>query len=130
MPPECALRLVEIAPGKRSKRPDVARIVRDEGGRILAAVPKGALCVALEVTGRAWTTPQLAERLQVWLGEGRDVALLVGGPDGLSDECRAAANLAWSLSPLTFPHALVRVMVAEQLYRAWSIVSGHPYHRA
>lgn len=130
LPPECSLHLSEIAPGKRSRRPDVARIVRDEGERILAALPKGALRVALEVEGRAWSTPELAGRLEHWLGDGRDVALMVGGPDGLSEDCRRAAELAWSLSPLTFPHALVRVMVAEQIYRAWTIVSGHPYHRA
>jgi 23S rRNA (pseudouridine1915-N3)-methyltransferase len=82
------------------------------------------------VTGRYWSTEVLAERLQDWMAGGRDVALLVGGPDGLAPECLARADLTWSLSALTFPHALVRILVAEQLYRAWSISAGHPYHRS
>jgi 23S rRNA (pseudouridine1915-N3)-methyltransferase len=86
--------------------------------------------IALDVRGRGWDTGELAIKLQDWLGSGRDVALLVGGPDGLSQACLDRADLAWSLSPLTFPHALVRVVVAEQLYRAWTINSGHPYHRS
>lgn len=129
LPPECALRLVEIAPGKRGKNADLARIQRDEGERMLAAIPKGAQVVALEVGGRAWDTPQLARQLDRWLGEGRDVALLVGGPEGLAPVCRERAELCWSLSPLTLPHPLVRVVLAEQLYRAWSLLQGHPYHR-
>jgi 23S rRNA (pseudouridine1915-N3)-methyltransferase len=130
LPAECTLRLVEIAPGRRGKGADLGRAVREEGERVLKAVPKGAQLVALEVSGRSWTTEQLAARLEEWMREGRDLALLVGGPDGLSDECRAAADLRWSLSPLTLPHALVRVLLAEQLYRAWTLLIGHPYHRA
>ncbi len=130
LPRECALRLVEIAPGRRGKNADTARAVQDEGRRMLAAIPKGARVIALEVDGRPWSTEQLAERLQGWLGGGSDVALLVGGPEGLSDEARAAAGQQWSLSPLTLPHPLVRVILAEQLYRAWSILNNHPYHRA
>ncbi|HHI76002.1 MAG TPA: 23S rRNA (pseudouridine(1915)-N(3))-methyltransferase RlmH [Gammaproteobacteria bacterium] len=130
LPRECALRLVEIAPGRRGKNADTARAVQDEGRRLLAAIPKGARVIALEVNGRPWSTEQLAERLQGWLGGGSDIALLVGGPEGLSDEARAAAGQRWSLSPLTLPHPLVRVILAEQLYRAWSILNNHPYHRA
>ncbi len=130
LPRECALRLVEIAPGRRGKNADTARAVQDESRRMLAAIPKGARVVALEVDGRPWSTEQLADRLQGWLGGGSDVALLVGGPEGLSDEARAAAGQQWSLSPLTLPHPLVRVILAEQLYRAWSILNNHPYHRA
>lgn len=130
MPPECALELREIAPGRRGKGADVARILRDEGERMLKAVPASAEVVALDVKGKAWSTEQLAERLGRWLGGGRDLALLVGGPEGLAPECRARAEGAWSLSPLTLPHPLVRVVVAEQLYRAWSILQNHPYHRA
>ncbi len=130
LPRECALKLVEIAPGRRGKNADTARAVLDEGRRLLAAIPKGARVIALEVNGRPWSTEQLAERLQGWLGGGSDVALLVGGPEGLSDEARAAAGQQWSLSPLTLPHPLVRVILAEQLYRAWSILNNHPYHRA
>lgn len=129
MPPECSLHLVEIPPGRRGKGADVARAVREEGERMLAAVPRDARAVALEVEGRSWSTEALAQRLGDWLQDGRDLALLVGGPEGLSEACRARAELQWSLSPLTLPHSLVRVIVAEQLYRAWSVLQGHPYHR-
>ncbi len=94
-----------------------------------AAVPRGARVVALDERGAQWTTRQLAGRLESWLQGGQDVALLVGGPDGLSPGCRDGAHELWSLSPLTLPHALVRIVVAEQIYRAWSMLRGHPYHR-
>lgn len=129
LPRECRLELVEIAPGHRGKGADVARAMRDESERVLEAIPKGARVVALEVKGRPWTTEQLSTRLDAWLGGGQDIALLVGGPDGLDEACRARADEQWSLSPLTLPHPLVRIVVAEQLYRAWSILQGHPYHR-
>jgi 23S rRNA (pseudouridine1915-N3)-methyltransferase len=129
MPVECRLTLVPIHPGKRGKNTDVARAVRDEGERMLAAIPKGARVIALEVGGRRWSTEQLAEQLDTWLAGGQDIALLVGGPEGLAEDCRSSADQQWSLSPLTLPHPLVRVLLAEQLYRAWSILRGHPYHR-
>lgn len=130
LPAECSLQLVEITPGKRGKHSDIARTIRDEGERMLAAIPKGARVIALEVTGRAWTTEQLASQVEGWLAGGRDIALLVGGPEGLAEPCRQRADQQWSLSPLTLPHPLVRVLLSEQLYRAWSILRGHPYHRA
>ena len=130
LPAECALRLVEIPAGKRGKNADIARILRDESSRMLAALPKGATPIALEVGGRPWSTEQLAEQLEGWMQSGQDVALLVGGPEGLGEGVRAATRLQWSLSPLTLPHPLVRVVLAEQLYRAWSILRNHPYHRA
>lgn len=129
MPPECRVELVEIPPAKRAKGIAADRIREQEGERILAAVPKGARVVALEVKGRGWSTEQLAGRLEDWQREGRDVALLVGGADGLAPVCRDRADELWSLSPLTLPHMLVRVLLAEQLYRAWSITRGHPYHK-
>ncbi|MCW9058557.1 MAG: 23S rRNA (pseudouridine(1915)-N(3))-methyltransferase RlmH [Gammaproteobacteria bacterium] len=129
MPRECALQLVEIPLGKRGKNADVQRAIAEEGEKMLAALPRDCQVIALEVEGRAWSTPQLAGELETWLGAGRDVALLVGGPDGLSEACRARADQAWSLSPLTLPHPLVRVLLAEQLYRAWTLYKGHPYHR-
>ncbi|MCW8919739.1 MAG: 23S rRNA (pseudouridine(1915)-N(3))-methyltransferase RlmH [Gammaproteobacteria bacterium] len=129
LPPECALRLQEIPAGKRGKGADLARLTRLEGERMAAAIPKGARVVALEVTGKPWSTAQLAARLDYWLGEGRDVALLVGGPEGIEPALSAQADEQWSLSPLTLPHPLVRVLLAEQIYRAWSILKGHPYHR-
>lgn len=129
LPQECSLQLHEIAAGKRGKNADIARLTRQEGEQMAAAVPKGARVVALEVTGKAWSTEQLAGRMEAWMGEGRDVALLVGGPEGIEPSLSAKADERWSLSPLTLPHPLVRIVVAEQLYRAWSIIKGHPYHR-
>ncbi len=101
-----------------------------EAARMRAAIGAGDYVVALEVEGRAMTTPALAEWLAARMAGGRNLALLVGGPDGLDAGLSAGADFRWSLSPLTWPHALVRVMVAEQLYRAQTILSGHPYHRA
>jgi len=130
LPRECALQLHEIPPARRRKSLTVEQACQEEGRLMLAAIPHDVHVIALEVSGRGWSTEQLATQLHGWLGSGRDVALLVGGPDGLAPECLARAAQAWSLSPLTFPHALVRVLVAEQLYRAWTINSGHPYHRS
>lgn len=129
LPRECELLLKEIAPGKRLKNSDTAKLVKDEGIRMQAAIPSAAQVVALDIGGRPWTTTDLAAALQRWMEGGRPVALLVGGPEGLSAAARQAAHEAWSLSPLTFPHPLVRIIVAEQLYRAWSILHNHPYHR-
>lgn len=129
-PVECKLKLVEVAPGKRGKNADIARAMRDEGKRMIEAIPKGAFVIALEVKGKEWSTEQLSTQLENWMGQGRDVALLVGGPEGLASEALALAQQKWSLSPLTLPHPLVRVLLSEQLYRAWSILRNHPYHRA
>jgi len=130
LPRECALNLVELSAGKRGYHAAVARLVRAEGERLLAAVPAGSRLIALDERGQEWSTMELAGRLSGWLGEGRDVSLLVGGPDGLDADCRARADTLWSLSRLTLPHPLVRVVVAEQIYRAWSVLHNHPYHRA
>lgn len=130
LPSECALQLVEIAPGRRGKGADIQRALRDEGERMLAAIPKGCQVLALDVKGKSWSTEQLSSKLSEWMGDGRDLALLVGGPEGLADACRQRADGGWSLSALTMPHPLVRVVVAEQLYRAWSLLRNHPYHRA
>jgi len=130
LPAETRLELKEIAPGKRGKNADIARIVQDEGQRMQAAIPKNSRIVVLDVGGSRWSTEQLAERLDDWMQSGQDVSLLVGGPEGLSDDCRSLAQESWSLSPLTFPHPLVRIILAEQLYRAWSVLRNHPYHRA
>ncbi len=130
IPAECSLKLVEITPGHRGKGADIARAVRDEGERMLKAIPRDCHIIALEVKGREWSTEQLAGKLTDWMGGGRDLVLLVGGPEGLADSCRQRADMLWSLSPLTMPHPLVRVVLAEQLYRAWSLMRNHPYHRA
>jgi len=129
MPAEAKLELKEIAPGKRGKNADINRIVQDEGQRIQAAIPKNNRIVVLDVKGKSWSTEQLADRLGDWMQSGQDISLLVGGPEGLSAECRSMADEKWSLSALTFPHPLVRVILAEQLYRAWSVLRNHPYHR-
>lgn len=128
MPPEIRVELQEIPPGPRGKGQDVARAVQRESEALLKAVGNDRV-IALEVKGKPWSTPQLAGRLWDWQLSGDHWCLLIGGPDGLSDECRSRAEVQWSLSPLTLPHPLVRIMVMEQLYRAWSINAGHPYHR-
>jgi len=130
LPASLKVDLHEIPLPRRGKNTDVSRSVRDEGSALLSAVPRDARVVALDVQGKPWSTAGLASQLEQWMGEGRDICLLIGGPDGLSGECLQRANDRWSLGPLTLPHPLVRVILAEQLYRAWSITSNHPYHRA
>ncbi len=129
MPSECRLKLIEIPPAKRTKAADIKRLVRQEGERMLEALPKNVMVVALDVTGRQWRTEELAQQLDGWMHEGRDIALLLGGPEGLDPACREKAEQRWSLSLLTFPHPLVRIIVAEQLYRATTILKHHPYHK-
>lgn len=129
LPRECELSLKEIAPGKRLKNSDVGRIIKDEGERMLAAINRDMHIVTLDIPGKAWTTVELANALDRWLKGGQHVALLVGGPEGLSPAIKQSAHESWSLSKLTLPHPLVRVIVAEQIYRAWSILHNHPYHR-
>lgn len=123
------LELKEIALGQRSGN-NTAQAVAKEGERMQAAIPARAFVVALQVTGKSLTSEQLAQFLQTRARDGRDVAFLIGGPDGIAAELDARADLRWSLSALTLPHGMARVMVAEALYRAVSIVKGHPYHRA
>ena len=123
------LELKEIALGQRSGN-DTKQAIAKEGERMSAALPTSSYLVALQVTGRALTSEQLATVLQARANDGRDVVFGIGGPDGLAPEIDARADFKWSLSALTLPHALARVIVAEALYRAVSIVKGHPYHRA
>lgn len=125
----CRLELKEVPLAKRVATATQERVIAREGERMLAAVPKAAHVVALQETGRSRTTLELAERLSSWLDNGAPIALLVGGPDGLAPSCLERANEAWSLSPLTLPHGMVRIVVAEALYRAWTVLQGHPYHR-
>jgi 23S rRNA (pseudouridine1915-N3)-methyltransferase len=130
MPRECRLVLNEIPLAQRSKSQAIERAVRDEGARMLATLSDRQQVIALDIKGRGWSTEQLAQQMESWRQDGRDISLLVGGPDGLAAECLQRADQTWSLSALTLPHPLVRVLLAEQLYRAWSLNSGHPYHRA
>ncbi len=129
-PRECRLKLTEIPSGQRVRSGTVERAVSEEGKRMLAELVPRQRVIALDVNGRSWSTPQLAGQFHQWMQQGQDVSLLVGGPDGLSLSCLERAEQRWSLSPLTLPHPLVRVVLAEQLYRAWTIMVGHPYHRA
>ncbi|MEW9796730.1 23S rRNA (pseudouridine(1915)-N(3))-methyltransferase RlmH [Alteromonas sp. CYL-A6] len=128
-PPDMPVSFTEIPAGKRGKNADIKRVLQKEGEQMLAAIGKGNRIVTLEVTGKAWDTPQLADALNTWKMDGRDVSLLIGGPEGLAPECIAAAEQKWSLSRLTLPHPLVRIIVTESLYRAWSVTQNHPYHR-
>lgn len=129
MPPECKLQLVEIPLAKRSKASDISRSINKEGELMLTAIKKDSLVVSLEINGKPWSTPQLAEQMTGWMQSGRNIALLVGGPEGLAPACQKKADQQWSLSPLTLPHPLVRIVIAEQLYRAVSILKHHPYHK-
>ncbi len=129
MPKLCQLELVEIAAKKRGKNADTARILRDEAQELRAAVPKGALTIALDRKGRHIDTEMLASKLQNWIDESQDVAILIGGPEGIDPNFLSQVPRKWSLSAMTFAHPVVRVMLAEQLYRAWSINANLPYHR-
>ena len=130
LPREWRFELVEIPVAARGKNADIARLKDAEGAKALRAIPDGARVIAFDECGDALGTAEWARAIQSWQREGRDVALLIGGPDGLSVACLQRAQQRWSRSKLTLPHALVRVMVLEQLYRAWSVTQGHPYHRA
>jgi 23S rRNA (pseudouridine1915-N3)-methyltransferase len=127
-PPELRLELKAVKTEPRGSK-TVETLLFAERSRIEAACPKGARLVALDERGERLTTQQLSVRLKAWMHDGRDVALLIGGPDGLDPALRDRADERIRLSDLTLPHAMVRVLLAEQLYRAWSLMVGHPYHR-
>jgi 23S rRNA (pseudouridine1915-N3)-methyltransferase len=126
----CTLEIKTVPLARRTASLPVERAVADEGERMLASLPAAAHIVTLLEDGKAWSTRELAAKLEAWMQRGAPVAFLVGGPDGLSSACVRRANERWSLSKLTLPHGLVRVVVAEALYRAWSLAENHPYHRA
>lgn len=128
LPRDNRLELVPVPAADRRNGRSVQDWQEEEADRLLAA-SQDCRIVALDERGKGFDTAQLAQRMEAWRMDGRDVAFLIGGPDGLSQRCRKQADLNWSLSPLTLPHALVRVVLAEQLYRAWTVVIGHPYHR-
>jgi 23S rRNA (pseudouridine1915-N3)-methyltransferase len=129
LPRALRLELVEVPLADRRDGRGEGRWRREEAQRLRAAAGRDARVVALDERGRGWSSRVLAERIDDWRLEGRDVAFCIGGPDGLAPEFLAAADDRWSLSTLTLPHALVRIVVAEQLYRAWTLLTGHPYHR-
>lgn len=124
-----ALRLKEIPMARRGRNADVVALQKAECDALERAVPGGHRVVALDERGKQWSTEELAGRLEHWLRDERGVSFLVGGPDGLTDDCRTAADNVWALGRLILPHPMVRVILAEQLYRAWTITQNHPYHR-
>ncbi|WP_430461636.1 23S rRNA (pseudouridine(1915)-N(3))-methyltransferase RlmH [Thalassolituus sp. LLYu03] len=129
LPADCAIELVEIPPGHRAKNTSKEKAMQQEADALRKAIRPTDHVVALDVKGGNWSTEKLAQELEGWRMQGGDVALLVGGPDGMTPDVLALAKQRWSLSALTLPHPLVRVLLAEQLYRAWTILQGHPYHK-
>ena len=129
MPRELKVQWREIPLVRRGRDTNPEMLRSKEGENILKAIATGDRVIALDVRGKSWSTGQLAEQLQHWQMSGDNYSLLIGGPDGLSEECLARAGQRWSLSDLTLPHPLVRILLAEQLYRAWTINANHPYHR-
>jgi 23S rRNA (pseudouridine1915-N3)-methyltransferase len=129
MPPECRIQLKEIKPVDRSGSRTAETVMAQERTRIEAAIPKGARMVALDEHGRDITTVQLSQLLTQWQQDGRDVTFVIGGADGLDAGLKTSADMLIRVSSLTLPHGMVRVLLAEQLYRAWSITQNHPYHR-
>ena len=130
MPPELRIETIEIALGSRGKNQPANKAIEKESQSLMKAIGEQDFVVALDVLGRPMSTEQLAVKLADWQMNGRDICLLIGGPDGLSDQCLARAIMRWSLSELTLPHPLVRIVLMEQLYRAWTINANHPYHRS
>lgn len=128
-PRDIKLEIVEIKPEKRAAGNSTENIQRLESKRILDAVGKD-YCIALDERGKAWTTIQVADQFEHWQTLGRDICFIIGGADGLHADIKQHADRSWSLSPLTLPHAMVRVLLVEQLYRAYTVVIQHPYHRA
>lgn len=124
-----SLQLKESPLAKRSKNAHIEALREAEGNALLAAAPAGHRLVALDERGKQWSTMELAGQMENWMREEKGVCFLIGGPDGLSQSCRNQARDTWSLGRLTLPHPLVRTILAEQLYRAWTISQNHPYHR-
>lgn len=128
-PREFPLVLTEIAMPKRSRANTTARYIAEEGTEMLAAIPHRSITIALDEGGKLWNTAELAKQIDHFKNNTPQLNLLIGGPDGLSEACLEKAAVHWSLSPLTLPHPLVRILLVEQLYRAISILNNHPYHR-
>ena len=129
LPREWKFRLEKVATVRRAKNIDVSAAVEAEGRQVLALTKDAEQIVVLDERGAGLSSVGLSERLSAWQSAGRDLSFVIGGPDGVSRELTARADFRWSLSKLTLPHGLARVLFAEQLYRAWSVLTGHPYHR-
>ncbi len=130
LPKDLPIEFVEIPLGNRAKNADIRRAIQKESKAILSQISAQDQVIALEVKGASWGTEKLATNLESWQMSGKNLVILIGGPDGLSNECRARADQHWSLSALTLPHPVVRIVLAEQLYRAWTVTQNHPYHRS
>jgi len=121
--------LVEISPEKRGKSSDVQRIMQKEAERMRQSVAKGYFVIALDKEGASWSTELLANKIAAWQQDGTNISILIGGPEGMTPELLQQADARISLSAMTFPHPVVRIILAEQLYRAYSILNHHPYHK-
>lgn len=130
LPRDMSFDMLELPLAARTKNADVRRLVLKETESLLSHIQPQDHVIALEVKGQNWSTEKLASNLESWQMNGQNVVFLIGGPDGLGDACRERANQLWSLSALTLPHPIVRVVLAEQIYRAWTVTQNHPYHRA
>lgn len=128
-PPELQVKLVEITPSVRNKTTPVKKNIKEEGERIQSAIPSNSRLIVLDEKGKTHSSIDLSKKMEKWFSQGQDIAIVIGGADGLDPVIKQQADETWSLSSFTLPHALVRVIVAEQIYRAWSILKGHPYHR-
>lgn len=129
MPSELQLNLIEVTPSIRNKATPTKNNIKEEGERIQSAIPANSKLITLDEKGKEFSSIDLSKIMQDWLPQGQDIAIIIGGADGIDPIIKQQADETWSLSSLTMPHALVRVFIAEQLYRAWSILKGHPYHR-
>ncbi len=123
------LQIHELPLGQRGKSRSIEKAIRSEGDAMLNAIAERDTVVALDVKGKPWNTEQLSQHMEDWRMQGNNMTFLIGGPDGLDARCLQRADMCWSLSNLTLPHPAVRILLIEQLYRAWSILSNHPYHR-
>jgi len=129
MPPEIQIKLIEITPSVRNKATPIEKNIKEEGERIQSAIPSNSRLIVLDEKGKNFSSVDLSKKMESWLPMGQDISIVIGGADGVDNVIKQQAVEKWSLSSLTLPHALVRVVVAEQLYRGWSILKGHPYHR-
>ena len=129
LPQELRLNLFEVAPMVRSKSTTIQKILTEEERHLRAAIPEDSCIVVLDEHGKQLDSPLLSKKLELWFQQGRDVTFVIGGADGLADEIKQSADMLWSFSSSTLPHTLVRVILVEQIYRAWTILKNHPYHR-
>ncbi len=130
LPADLKLEIIGLPLASRNKNADIKRIMQKETDSLLAHIQPNDYVIALEVKGHNWSTEVLAKKLESWRMDGLNIIFLIGGPDGLGEACRNRADQQWSLSALTLPHPIVRVLLSEQIYRAWTVTQNHPYHRA